>query len=137
MSDSIVSRAFEAILKPWAQGKSLPIVFQNVDYTPVEGRMYVRGILVQAPIRNPSLGGEHRRYIGQYQVSIFAPAGPGMNATTQIVSELEGMFKRGTAVLYDGRVIALDQSPYATPVIPQDRWAHTPFLIPYRMDRFD
>ena len=136
MSKAIVRAAFELRLSTWAATQGLPLAFEAAPYTPTTGQSYLRGLLVPAPTQDPSLGAIHRRYVGDYQVSIYTPDGAGPGASQAIEAGIEALFPRGLGMTQAGHVIANERPPWPTTLVPRDGWIHTPVSIRYRLDRF-
>ncbi|WP_223496397.1 phage tail terminator-like protein [Pseudomonas sp. A-RE-26] len=95
MSHAIIASIYEAKLIAWSKARAEPIkvVFENVQYDPADGETYLRAFLLPGDTASSTLAGDHRAFIGVYQVSIVAPAGTGKAKTNPLVVELTGLFR--------------------------------------------
>ncbi len=95
MSHAIIASIYEAKLIAWSKTRVEPIkvVFENVQYDPADGETYLRAFLLPGDTASSTLAGDHRAFIGVYQVSIVAPAGTGKTKTNPLVVELAGLFR--------------------------------------------
>lgn len=94
MSHAIIASIYETKLIAWSKARAEPIkvVFENVQYDPAEGETYLRAFLLPGDTASSTLAGDHRAFIGVYQVSIVAPAGTGKARTNPLVAELTALF---------------------------------------------
>lgn len=136
MSTKLCRQAIESRLSAWAAARTpaLPIAWQNVRYAPTTGASYLRAFLLPATTGSEDLSGDHRRYLGVYQVNVCVPIETGPEAAEAIVGEIAAQFPvnlRITASTVTVQVI--------TPVSegPADQDA-THFIVPasftYRAD---
>ena len=71
---------------------SIPhIVYQNVEYIPVQGTTYVRPTLLPANSPLLTISGA-QKYAGIYQVDIFSPTGKGRGAALTIAENIKTAF---------------------------------------------
>lgn len=93
MSQKLIRSALESRLATWAAAHSpvLQVAWQNAPFTPPTST-YLRAHLLPADTDSRDLKGDHRQYLGVFQVSICAPAGTGPAAVETIVAELETLF---------------------------------------------
>lgn len=94
MSHAIITSIYEAKLIAWSKARAEPIkvVFENVQYDPADGETYLRAFLLPGDTASSTLAGDHRAFIGVYQVSIVAPANTGKTKTSPLVAELTALF---------------------------------------------
>lgn len=85
-----------------------PIAWENSEYTPTIGTMFLRETLLPANTVQGSLGtigkDEHG---GIYQVDIFAPSGSGKGAAVAKADSVADHFKRGTTLTYNGESVRI------------------------------
>jgi len=95
MSHAIIASIYEAKLIAWSKTRVEPIkvVFENVQYDPADGETYLRAFLLPGDTASSTLAGDHRAFIGVYQISIVVPAGTGKTKTNPLVVELAGLFR--------------------------------------------
>ncbi|WP_443693991.1 phage tail terminator-like protein [Pseudomonas sp.] len=94
MSHAIIASIYEAKLIAWSKARTEPIkvVFENVQYDPADGETYLRAFMLPGDTASTTLAGDHRAFIGVYQVSIVAPANTGKSKTNPLVAELTALF---------------------------------------------
>lgn len=94
MSHAIIASIYEAKLLAWSKARAEPtkVVFENVQYDPVDGETYLRAFALLGDTATSTLAGDHRAFIGVYQVSIVAPANTGRTKTNPLVAELTALF---------------------------------------------
>jgi hypothetical protein len=94
MSHAIIATIYEAKLIAWskARAESIKVVFENVQYDPADGETYLRAFALPGDTASSTLAGDHRAFIGVYQVSIVAPANTGKIKTNPLVAELIALF---------------------------------------------
>lgn len=95
MSHAIISSIYDAKLLAWSKVRAEPIkvVFENIQYDPADGETYLRAFALPGDTASSTLAGDHRAFIGVYQISIVVPAGTGKTKTNPLVVELAGLFR--------------------------------------------
>lgn len=108
-----------------------PVAWENVEYAPVVGTLYLRPTLLMGDSTQASLGdsGEDEN-IGVYQVDVFAEAGTGKNAAIVMADNIANHFKRGTDMVYNGRTVRV-QSASRGPASTSDGWYQMPVNITF------
>lgn len=94
MSHAIIASIYEAKLIAWSKARAEPIkvVFENIQYDRADGETYLRAFMLPGDTASSTLAGDHRAFIGIYQVSIVAPANTGKTKTNPLVFELTALF---------------------------------------------
>jgi len=94
MSHAIIATIYEAKLIAWSKARAEPIkvVFENIQYDPADGETYLRAFALPGDTVSSTLAGDHRAFIGVYQVNILAPANTGKTKTNPLVVELTALF---------------------------------------------
>ncbi|WP_308920591.1 DUF4128 domain-containing protein [Janthinobacterium sp. J1-1] len=139
MSDAIIRAAIESRLAVWAKAQSpaIPIAYENMSFKPVTGQCYLRGTLMPAGTLNPSLGGEHSRYHGFYQVDVYVPANGGTGPSSALTKAIEVLFKRPTTIPGSGLNVRINRTPSIGPGLPDDAGFYmVPVTIRYSADDF-
>lgn len=139
MSDAIIRAAIESRLTAWAKAQSpaIPIAYENMGYKPVTGQRYLRGTLLPAGTLNPSLGGEHSRYHGFYQVDVFIPANGGTGPSGALTKAVEVLFKRPTVIPSGDLNVRINRTPSVGPGMQDDAGFYmVPVTIWYDLDDF-
>lgn len=91
MSDKRIRSLLETRLKSWADSKSLPVAFENVQFTDTSGT-YLRAFMLPATTRSQSVSGDHRQYTGIFQINIVGLTGTGAGAMHTIADGLSALF---------------------------------------------
>lgn len=135
MSNKLVRRAIETELAAWASGEGIPVAWENTQFEPEVGQTFLRAFLLPAPTESQTLEGEHRAYLGFYQVSIYVPINEGAGAAEAIVDELDSLFPNNerfpVGLTFEVQVI----SPVrAGPAIQSGDWYLVPASFEYRAD---
>ena len=101
MSQAIVRQAFEQRLDSWSIANSVPVAWENVDFTPPAGP-YTRAFLLPAQTTSDTLDKTHRRYQGVFQVTLVMPSGAGAGAAEALVVSLSSAFAPQTPLVVSG-----------------------------------
>lgn len=134
MSDSKIRKAFNDIVRGYATSKGYPVALENGVFTPPATGPYLKTQLFPAKTGSSTLAGDHKSYIGVYQVTIAVPAGEGTGNVTTIIDELQALFPLYQRVAY-GSNIAVVMSPVSPmTAITQDGYFYTPTFFNYRSD---
>lgn len=139
MSNDIVRTAIQGRLKAWADAQLpvLPVVWENTEYTPVQGTAYLRGFLMPAETKNPSQGGLHKVYNGLYQISVFFGKGVGTGPVEAACNGIEVLFKAGTTIEKSDRLINILRTPAVAKGAPDGAGFYmVPVTIWYEMEDF-
>lgn len=94
MSHRTIRQIYEARLTAWAAARSpaLRIAYQGVEFTPASGETYLAAFTLPAGTTSESLGGDHKAFIGLFQISVVTPSGNGSGKAEGIVDELAALF---------------------------------------------
>jgi len=134
MSDSKIRKAFNDIVRGYATSRGMPVELENGIFTPPATGSYLKTQLFPAKTGSNTLAGDHKSYIGVYQVTIVVPAGEGTGHVTAIIDELQTLFPLYQRVAY-GSNIAVVMTPVSPMTgIPQGSYFYTPTFFNYRSD---
>lgn len=139
MSHGQIRQAFEKIVSDYCTSKSFDYVRENGPaYTPVVGNTYIRSFLLPASSTTNTLGGDNKRFLGIFQVTVVVPAASGNGLTTTILSELQDLLSVFKRVPYptpqgSNKVVVM------TPIEPlnsnvEGSFYYTPARFTYRSD---
>ena len=92
MSHALARQAIEAKLGAWAEARLIAVEYDNEEFTPPAGQVYLRAFLLPASTSSRYLGGDANEYRGIYQVSIVCPAGEPLATAEALIDELDGLF---------------------------------------------
>ncbi|KPY83734.1 phage tail terminator-like protein [Pseudomonas syringae pv. tagetis] len=136
MSHNIISAAFESRLLAWAKAraKQLKVVVENETYSPATGETYLRAFTLPSVTGSNTLSGDHRVYVGVFQVNVITPSGKYRTEASGIVDELAALFALNLRITRAG-LVALVMTPVAPGPGIQDENAFTiPASFQYRSD---
>lgn len=130
-----IRAAFETRLAAWAASQTppIPVAYENVGFTPPTGR-YARCHVMPSPTESETFNGEHRRYMGIFQVSLYMPAGAGSGASAALAASLDATFPMRQPMTQGGVKIFLLSPMSEGPAIQDaDRYV-VPVSCAYRAD---
>lgn len=91
MSHARVRTLFSAALANFAQQKGLEVSYDNVmiEFT---GDTYIKSHTIPADTFSDTLSGDHKGFIGMYQMTIVTKYGVGSLVAETLVDELQSIF---------------------------------------------
>lgn len=129
-----IKKAFEkrlATLSP-----AIATAYEGVSFTPTTAP-YQRVMLVPSQPLNPTMGTEHYREVGSFQVFLNYPANKGSGEAIARASQIRTLFKRGTTLIEDSTEVKILTTPKISGnSIVQDRIVF-PVIISYIADVFE
>lgn len=129
-----IKKAFEkrlATLSP-----AIATAYEGVSFTPTTAP-YQRVMLVPSQPLNPTIGTEHYREVGSFQVFLNYPANKGSGEAIARASQIRTLFKRGTTLIEDSTEVKILTTPKISGnSIVQDRIV-VPVIISYIADVFE
>ncbi|WP_339437036.1 phage tail terminator-like protein [Pseudomonas sp. EL_65y_Pfl1_R32] len=136
MSHAIIASIYEAKLLAWSKARAEPIkvVFENIQYDPADGETYLRAFMLPGDTASSTLAGDHRAFIGVYQVSIVAPANSGKTKTNPLVAELTTLFPLYARDTKAGLTVVTMSPVDPGPGIPDPPTFTVPVSFEYRAD---
>lgn len=134
MTQALVRKGFETALKAWAaaQTPAIPIAWENVAFSPPEGR-YIRAFVLPADTGSIDLAGAHRVYAGVFQITLCLPAGTGPGQAETLLAALDALFPVATPLIAGGLRIFFSPPSAAAPLPEPGRYV-VPVSIRYRAD---
>ena len=109
-----------------------PIAFENAEYTPVEGSLYLRESFL--PNIKDAVGLGHASaddYEGLYQVSVVAGRGDRRFDAQEQARLIALHFPRGAEYTYNGVTVKITGAQMAS-AITEDGWYQIPVTISWR-----
>ena len=110
---------------------SLPIAWENIDFTPTTGKPY---IAQHDLVATPAIGGIGKNapvvYLGIYRLRVFYPAGIGAGVPMRQADGLVNHFKRGTPLEADGLPVYIKRT-WRGPFQDNDPWMCYPVSVEY------
>jgi hypothetical protein len=131
-----IRQALETALNTWASAQSpaVPVAWQNRAYTPTLGARYVQANILPAETENPSLGDDHKRFIGIFQVLIYSPDNKGAGDAETLAESLFTTFARGESFAASTVTVRILDSPSVLPSFNDNGWYVLPVSIRYQSD---
>lgn len=105
-----------------------PVAWENKDYTPVLGTLYLRPTNLQGG--TPAITAAQDITTGIYQVDVFAESGQGKNAAVVMADTIAAHFKTDTELTYNGRLVRVRQVNRGT-AFNSNGWYQLPVEIVY------
>tara|TARA_R110002126_G_scaffold150139_3_gene296237 strand:+ start:6461 stop:6895 length:435 start_codon:yes stop_codon:yes gene_type:complete len=130
-----ISAALSANLNTYAAANSVPVAWQNVQYTPITGAKYLRETL-QPGDTKPSARGSSALdlTLGSYQVDAFTLASSklGKSEAIMLADGIADQFKRGTVLNYNGVKVTITDSPSFGTGSTDGAWFIVPVHITFK-----
>ena len=92
MSHARIRNIFNYEMSLFAEVNSLRVSFDNVSFTPNVDETYIQCHLIPADTQTRTLGGDHKEYIGLYQMKIITASGDGYGNADEFVEKLQTKF---------------------------------------------
>lgn len=92
MSHARVRNLFQTALSTYASNKGIRVAFDNVQFTPTTNETYLVSHLMPAQTSSRTLSGDHKAFVGVYQITIVSPSGRATSQSDQISVELQQEF---------------------------------------------
>lgn len=94
MSHAKVRKIFAAALAEYAALKGLKVSYDNVkEKFDDNDEDHIKSHLIPADTFTDTLGGDHKAFIGMFQMTIVTKYGTGYLLTEEIIEELQNVFK--------------------------------------------
>jgi hypothetical protein len=110
-------------------GSLPPVAWENDEYSPTKGTLYLKAVTlgdssVQAELGDTGMD----ENVGVYQVDVVAPAGTGKNAGMVMTDLIGNHFKRGTYLTYNDRTVRIENVNSSEGIIA-DGWYTIPVSV--------
>jgi len=92
MSHARVRNLFQTALNTYAKNKGIRVAFDNVQFTPTTNETYLVSHLMPASTNSGTLSGDHKAFVGVYQITIVSPSGRATSKSDEISAELQQEF---------------------------------------------
>lgn len=130
----IIRKLFESRLDAWAKPKGIVIAWENVPFDPPENSIYLRAFLLRAQTDSRDLAGDHRRYQGVFQVSVFAPIGGGAGRAETLAAEIVDLYPKKLPLVGDGLTVWITRPMSIHAAIQDDGSYVVPVSAGYRSE---
>lgn len=136
MSDQHILAALRTRLVSFAQTKGLNLAAEGVAFVPDATKTHLADHLLPAETENPSMGRDHRRYVGIYQVDVDAPASSNVGDLRNLANDLVAHFPRGLALTHaaSSTKVLIIRTPSISPIIPDGGRMKRAVSIRYQTD---
>lgn len=101
MSHSDIRKAFNDKVRAYGATKGYHVVLQNAPYKPRVDEIYLKTYIMPSTAVSDTLSGDHKRYMGVYQIDVMIPNDLGTGDVTDIVNELQDVFPVYSYVPFD------------------------------------
>lgn len=134
MSHARVRSLFNTALIAYATPKTIRVATDNVKFTPTTNETYIVAHLIPADTSTNTLGGDHKGYLGLYQIKVVTATGVSTSVADNIVQELQAVFQVDKLFTKDGFTVQVT-SPIHSPEgkAQEGSWV-VPCYFEYRAD---
>jgi hypothetical protein len=112
-----------------------PIVYENVQYDPVVGTLFLDVALLPAQTEHPTVTGVVGQELaleqGIYQVTVVAPVNQGPGAAATKAEAVRALFPRGLSLTSGGVQVRVSGRPSVAPALVDADWYRVPVSVPY------
>lgn len=92
MSHGLIRKTFSAALATYAAQKNIPVSYDNVKGM-FDTEDHIEAHLIPSDTFSDTLGGDHKAFIGMYQMTIVVQYNTGYLKVESIVEELQNIFQ--------------------------------------------
>lgn len=112
---------------------NFPTAEENTTFKPNVGTPYQESFLIPAAPANPTMGDNHYREEGLFQVNLHYPTGRGIAAAGVRAELIKAAYKRGTTMVENGISVIVELTPEVMKGYPgEQRW----WIVPIRIRWF-
>lgn len=132
MGIRVSNASIRAALATQLNTLGLPTAWENDDFTPLAGQVYLSEALL--PNETLSVGVSSRssdNFGGTYQVLVYAPAGRGKGAAVAAAEQVIAAFAKGASLTYGGVTVRILRAWDDPAIIEGNRYV-IPVSIVYR-----
>jgi Bacteriophage related domain of unknown function len=112
-----------------------PVAWENAQYAPTLGTMYLAVALLPARTENPTITGDPAQELaleqGVFQVTVVAPVNGGSGPASDKAEAIRALFPRGLSLTVSGTTVRIAEKATVSAAIPNDDWYNVPVSIPY------
>lgn len=135
MSDLVIKDLFETRLN--ANSGGVDVAFENVPYSPTNGRPYQMVSFMPAQTEDPCKDAGYRRLSGVVQVLLCYPLKAGSQPALTRAAALVAAFPRGLSLSKDNVTLKLLRSSYVGRGRAGAAFYELPVTVPYVAEVFD
>lgn len=134
MSHSRVRALFNTALIAYATPKNIRVATDNVKFTPNVNETYIAAHLIPAETYTNTLGGDHKAFIGIYQMKVVTGTGVSTSASDDITQDLQTVFQVDKEFTKDGFTVQIVSPIHSPEGKAQDGSWVVPCYFEYRAD---
>lgn len=134
MSHSRVRALFNTALIAYATPKNIRVATDNVKFTPNTNETYIVAHLIPADTYTNTLGGDHKAFIGLYQMKVVTGTGVSTSVSDNITQDLQAVFLVDKLFTKDGFTVQVVSPIHSPEGKAQDGSWVVPCYFEYRAD---
>lgn len=115
---------------------ALDTVFENTPFVPTKGTPWQAVHVLPGMTQNPTLGDQHHREVGEFQVSLNYPPNAGSQAANARAQLIRETFPRGLTLTLGTLRILIDRTPYLLRAQQTPSWYFLAVAVPYTVEVF-
>lgn len=92
MSHPSILNIFQTALSGYATAKPIRVAYENVQLTPTANETYLVAHILPSSTKTDTLSGDHKRFMGVFQITIVSPSGKATSNYQTLVNELQTLF---------------------------------------------
>ncbi len=97
-----ISVALNKKIQAYSVANTRPVAYENIEYEPIVGTMYLRPTLLPAKSSQAGLGtAGQERHEGIYQIDVFAPSNKPLVVALTEADAIANYFTRGLTLTYN------------------------------------
>lgn len=131
MSHTRVAELLEARLGEWADGKGVPVVWDNIAENPLD-TLYLQAYAMPATTTTIDLAEKLQVLPGVWQINVVAKAGDGVSGARALADEVAALFPVGLALSDGGLTCYISTPPTVYRGITSDTRYSIPVSMSYR-----
>lgn len=132
MSFNNISIALNQRLQSYAAANSRSVAWENKNYTPTLGTMYLRPTVLSADTALVGMANsDSTDHAGIFQIDVIAPINQAKAIALAEADAVSNYFSRGLSVTYDGVSVKIGSKSIGVGV-REDAWYVVPVFINYQ-----
>jgi hypothetical protein len=133
-----IRAALENALAAISDDPVFPTAYENARFKPEVGTPFQSAYLLPADPSNPTMGDNHYREQGIFQVSLYYPTKAGSGAAAARAEVIKAAFYRGASFTSGGVTVRIEATPSVAPgFVDDDGWWVLPIRIRWFADVFN
>lgn len=134
MSHSRVRALFNTALLSYATPKNIRVATDNVKFTPNTNETYLAAHLIPADTFTMTLSGDHKSFIGIYQIKVVTGSAISTAVSDNITEELQDVFLVDKLFTKDGFTVQVNSPIHSVEGKAQEGSWVVPCYFEYRAD---